>query len=189
MPVAGKSRRRIDAEGRECTRCEQYKPWDEYGDGGGPHSKEYRCKDCQVARNAAYLATHPEAMARHIARTVAYQKTDVGKEVNWRAKIKYKYGITAEQYLQLNEQQGGLCYICGLAETITHHSTGEVMRLGVDHDHSCTEGHDPKKGCAKCVRGLACYNCNIYMARVERSELLRPRFLDLLGQRPLLSAA
>lgn len=189
-------KRVVNEDGRECAysgegNCgHQFKPWDEYGPGDGPQGKERRCKECMTAKALDYAKRQPDPVKqRKNAQQTVYQKTDAGKESCRRAKLKYRYGISAYEYDQLLEKQDGLCYLCGLEETIVHHASGQIMLLGVEHDHACTEGHDPKKGCRKCVRGLACYNCNIFMARVERSELLRPRFLDLLDQRPLLSAA
>jgi hypothetical protein len=63
------------------------------------------------------------------------------------------YGVTPEQHQAILEVQGGRCAICKVA-------TGASKRLATDHDHFCTEGHDPKTGCQKCVRGLLCSNCN-----------------------------
>lgn len=51
--------------------------------------------------------------------------------------IKREYGITYDQYLDLYEAQGGVCFICGKAP--------RTIRLAVDHDH--------KTGA---VRGLLC---------------------------------
>lgn len=123
------------------------------------------------------------------ARELAYQKTPRGKAKCRRAKPKYLYGITEDQYLWLLEQQGGVCEICGLPEVVTHPSTKEIKRLGVEHSHDCDQGHDPKRACIHCIRSLACYNCNIYMGRVERSPRLAARFTDYLARRPFLDAS
>lgn len=63
------------------------------------------------------------------------------------------FGITPEQYEQIKDQQGGRCAICQTA-------TGATKALAIDHDHSCTQGHDPKRGCPDCVRGCLCSSCN-----------------------------
>lgn len=141
-----------------------------------------------VVKATAYVASQPDPVKqRRNARQAVYQQTENGKDKNRRAKLKWRYGITADQYDWMHRQQEGTCYVCGLVETVPHPETGKLKRLGVDHDHACDRGHDPKRGCTFCVRGLACYNCNIFMARVERSVLLRPRFEDLLARRPLLA--
>lgn len=63
------------------------------------------------------------------------------------------YGITIEFYWELYEFQGGLCYICRIAN-------GKTKNLSVDHDHKCEAGHDPDTACPLCVRGLLCGPCN-----------------------------
>ena len=66
------------------------------------------------------------------------------------------YGITPEQYAEIYESQGGVCFICRRA-------TGATRKLSVDHDHLIADqecGHDPKTGCPNCVRGLLCRPCN-----------------------------
>jgi Recombination endonuclease VII len=185
-------RRLVAAEGRECAysgngNCgHAFKEWHEFGPGTGPHGKERRCKACMVVKATEYLKREPTPVQqRRNTRQKTYQQTEAGKDVGRRAKIKYRYGITADQYDLLHEQQGGCCYFCGFIETVIHHATHEVMRLSVDHDHTCDQGHDPKRGCPACIRGLACYNCNIFIERAERSTLLRPRIEDLLARRPL----
>lgn len=81
-------------------------------------------------------------------------------------KVEVGYGITGEQYWALYEAQGGKCALCRVA-------TGKTKRLAVDHDHACTEGHDPKRGCPKCVRGLCCGPCNEILGRWGVEALIR----------------
>lgn len=41
---------RVDDNGRECTKCDKYKPWDEYYDKpAGKRGKQSHCKECWVA--------------------------------------------------------------------------------------------------------------------------------------------
>jgi hypothetical protein len=186
--MSGKSKRLIDADGRECSRCGKYKAWHEFSPGGGPHGKESRCKGCQTDRVADYLATREGAKVkrRRVERQSEYQRTDAGRAAAKRARLKYRYGITEEQYLWMYEQQDGVCILCGFPESVPHPASGTLKNLGVEHSHSCVMGHDPERACKHCIRGLACYNCNIYMARVERSPRLLGRFADYLVRRPLL---
>ncbi len=61
--------------------------------------------------------------------------------------LKRNYGITYAKYLEMYNEQGGVCKICG-SEGFTmakHHK----MKLVVDHCHVSGE-----------VRGLLCHNCN-----------------------------
>ena len=91
------------------------------------------------------------------------------------------YGITSEQYWAMYEAQGGCCYICQKA-------TGKTKALAVDHDHNCTEGHDPAHGCPKCVRGLLCSTCNHVVIGRYSAEALR-RAAYYLDNPPLIPIA
>jgi hypothetical protein len=70
-------------------------------------------------------------------------------------KVENTFGLTPAEYNALYEAQGGRCYVCSRAN-------GKTKRLAVDHDHvlASLHGHDPKKACKFCVRGLACGWCN-----------------------------
>lgn len=72
------------------------------------------------------------------------------------ARLKANFGITPETYWELYRYQGGRCYHCRIA-------TGATRRLAVDHDHNKGCGHDPKKGCPECNRGLLCHDCNQFL--------------------------
>lgn len=61
-----------------------------------------------------------------------------------RAKLKWHYGITLEEFNQLLEKQGGRCAICG-----TDKPSGRHNSFHVDHCHGTNK-----------VRGLLCSNCN-----------------------------
>ena len=60
------------------------------------------------------------------------------------SQLKYKYGITIEQYDQMFNKQGGLCAICGASQA----EIGKTF--AVDHCHETGK-----------VRGLLCGKCNI----------------------------
>jgi len=61
-----------------------------------------------------------------------------------RAKLKWHYGITLEEFNRILEKQGGRCAICGTTESGGRHNT-----FHVDHCHGSNR-----------VRGLLCLNCN-----------------------------
>ena len=61
-----------------------------------------------------------------------------------------RYGLTPEQYVEMETKQGGVCAVCKQPEK-------EKKRLSIDHDHQCCFGI---KSCGKCVRGLVCTRCN-----------------------------
>lgn len=70
--------------------------------------------------------------------------------------VKDKYGLTADDYRRLKAYQAGVCAVCARAK-------GTRRRLAVDHDHRCAEGHPAHLGCPRCVRGLLCAQCNLYL--------------------------
>ena len=144
-----------------CSGCKKNKAIVEFAlDRGKPRS---HCKECMNERQ------------------LAYQKTESGKLAGLRAKMKYRYNITLEQYDQLSKDQGDACYLCGEVETVPD-LNGVIRRLAVDHDHNCCPG---ARSYGKCIRSLLCYNCNRYMGRVDKSPKLQMRFADYLSRRAL----
>jgi hypothetical protein len=58
-----------------------------------------------------------------------------------RSHLRQKFGISPEQYREIEQAQGGMCRLCG--------KSPKTRQLAVDHDH--TTGS---------IRGLLCYRCN-----------------------------
>lgn len=69
---------------------------------------------------------------------------------NYGVHLKFKYGITYEQYLDMQQKQNGVCAIC---------AQPPVKKLFVDHCHTTGK-----------VRGLLCHSCNSYLGRLERNK-------------------
>jgi hypothetical protein len=84
------------------------------------------------------------------------------------SRLAANFELTPEQYWALYALQNGRCFGCRKA-------TGATKRLAVDHDHTLAEehGHDPKKGCIRCVRALLCGPCNQIIGRLDIAALLR----------------
>jgi hypothetical protein len=74
------------------------------------------------------------------------------------ASMKYKYGITYDDYESILLKQGGGCAICGTLEA------GGRGKFHIDHDHSCCP---TEKTCGKCVRGVLCAHCNTKLGMLE----------------------
>lgn len=71
------------------------------------------------------------------------------------AYLKKKYGIGADEYDAMLEEQGGCCVIC-------RGTNANGMRLAVDHDHTTGK-----------VRGLLCNHCNVLIGHArENSDYL-----------------
>ena len=123
------------------------------------------CKDCVAEGNTGTRRPTPypgpRCTTHHRAEKARRSKAAHGK------RVESTYGITESEYWELYEFQEGRCFICRRAY-------GKRKRLAVDHDHDCDQGHDPKVGCRKCVRGLCCVTCNrIVLGRYSEEDLVR----------------
>ena len=142
------------------------------------------CMNAESPAHAARPAPHPGPRCATCRRA---QLRDAKKRRKERL-VEELFGLTPEQYDRLYEAQGGRCYVCQRA-------SGKSKRLAPDHDHvlAVKHGHDPKRGCIKCVRGLACGWCNFEVlgrlgdnpATYERiaEELRNPPARRLFGVR------
>lgn len=81
------------------------------------------------------------------------------KRSNKRYYLKKRYGVTAEQFERMVNEQGGACAICGTIPT--------RRRLDVDHNHETGQ-----------VRGLLCMQCNTALGQFERYEKEFTKYLN-----------
>jgi len=100
------------------------------------NSRRYQLKNKAELRERR-LAQYWKDPDRSRARLRQYQHEHPDAVKSWH--LKYKYGITLEDYQRLYTKQSGQCAICGV----------EFPILGVDHSHESGR-----------VRGLLCQNCN-----------------------------
>jgi len=96
-----------------------------------------------------------------------YHRANPGKARE--AILRRDYGIGISDYDKMEEAQGGLCAICGSAETTNDPRTGKVRRLAVDHDK--------KTGC---VRGLLCRRCNTAIGLLDHDSNRLNRAVEYL---------
>lgn len=59
------SKKYRDHAGRVCTKCNEYKPWDEYYRGVGPNNKKTQCRDCEKAYGRHYKRDPAKQAASH----------------------------------------------------------------------------------------------------------------------------
>lgn len=72
--------------------------------------------------------------------------------------------------------QNGLCYLC--VEPLRTDRIGPKGGwIHVDHDRSCCRG---EKSCGSCIRGLACFACNVGIAKFDESPERMRRVADNL---------
>lgn len=81
-----------------------------------------------------------------------------------------RFGLTVENYIDLEKSQNGVCKICNLPEE-------NRRRLCVDHDHSCCPD---TSSCGKCVRGLICFKCNTALGMVKDNPETLQKMIDYL---------
>ena len=121
------------------------------------------------------LLSNPRRAARIRTR---YQKwelahpraRDYDQRKNW--EIIRRYGITLEEYHQMFERQGGVCFICG--------KPPKSRSLYIDHEH--VKGYvkmspEEKK---RHIRGLLCFGCNRYRMAGKMTTKEAKRILEYL---------
>ena len=87
---------------------------------------------------------------------------------NW--DLKHKYNITFKDYLEIWNNQNGVCAICGQPETKT--VKGTLSMLSVDHNHKTGK-----------IRGLLCFKCNTTLGRINDSSDVLKKMIDYLNTR------
>jgi hypothetical protein len=89
------------------------------------------------------------------------------KEQARRASLK-KFGLTPEQYSEMEKAQDGLCAICKRPPTA---SDPRKKRLCVDHDHETGK-----------VRQLLCHGCNVGLGCLQDNTAILFRAIEYLNQ-------
>lgn len=114
----------------------RYRPKDcvDCGEGFTPgNSRQLRCVPCGLNYRRG------RSKRRWAAKTLDEKKS------GW---LRWKHGMSAEEYKRLLEKQAGRCAICAVPEA---EAMGRVPgSLQVDHCHKTGR-----------IRGLLCWNCNI----------------------------
>lgn len=122
----------LAAPGKECPRCKQFKNWNEYPLGVSGQRIHSYCKLCLDEYNKEWRARaridpnsprHPKNRRRyHLSKT---------------------FGLTVEEYEEIEERQDWKCGICEKALL-------EIRFPHVDHNHETGR-----------VRGILCFDCNV----------------------------
>lgn len=96
-------------------------------------------KEIYAAKSKAWREANPERAKENRRRNYELNKEKNTEYSTWYNR-KRKLGITKENYIELLEEQKGVCSIC--KQTCT-------KSLAVDHDHTTGK-----------IRGLLCNSCN-----------------------------
>lgn len=151
-----------------CGRCRRLVPVEAFHrNKSRPDGLARWCKPCVKAYSREWNA-RPEVKERNSARALARYHALSKDEKLRMQKRRYnlgrhllsKYGLTLDDYAAMAGVQGGGCAIC-------EQPPKEGRRLAVDHDHGCCPG---EKSCGKCVRGLLCTTCNVWLGFYENRE-------------------
>lgn len=94
------------------------------------------------------------------------------ESLNHKYRLSHRFGITIERYVELLEEQKGVCAICLHPETSV--LRGHVRRLAVDHDHKTGR-----------VRALLCFRCNAGIGRFREDTEVLIRAASYLRQHAL----
>lgn len=110
---------------RICTFCQIKQPIDAFVNAGV--KLDYRCKACNIVISRDWY---------HGNRGRAREQM-----------IRWRFGITGEEYAARFTAQGGVCAICGKPSEVD--GAYNKRNLAIDHDHL-----------TGAVRGLLCHHCN-----------------------------
>lgn len=147
------------AMNKQCSQCFETKPLDDFSPNPlGKQGRHPRCKKCSNENAREHRRKRAEREGR-VVRPQALteeERTERKRVSKRKAHLKWKYGITPEQYDKMLATQGGVCAIC-----MKDGSDSRGYSMHVDH---C---HDTGK-----VRGLLCHRCNTALGNLGSPELL-----------------
>ena len=152
---------------KKCTKCLVEKPLDHFSNrAASKDGKMTQCKDCSNKSKKKYYQDNREVIAERNAKYRAGNRKEISEkrkptspEQGRKYAMKYRFGITQEQYDRMFVEQNGICAIC---ENVS--DNGQL--LCIDHDHSCCPG---RKTCGECIRGLLCTRCNMAIGQLREN--------------------
>ncbi len=127
---------------KTCTKCEAEKIVAAFPKKGG------QCKACRNEYLKKWIKTDKgkeyrrKSRKKHKARIAAERKRYNDSPTARTKYLKYKYGVTHDDYEKKKKMQGNVCAICGREQG--------YKRLAVDHNHATNQ-----------IRGLLCERCNL----------------------------
>lgn len=130
---------------RACSICKEIKPGSAFAACRTRPAGRSECRACRAA------ITH--------ARYEEGKKTQVDR-ARW-AGVKWRYGITKDDWLAMFDAQGGCCRICGRTLTVYTGGRQDKSKTVTDHCHETGT-----------VRGILCGNCNLGIGYLHTPELL-----------------
>ena len=101
--------------------------------------------------NRTYKAKHPQRI----------------KDSNRRWMLKKEWGLTLDQYAEMETAQHGVCGICQKPESLINPHTKKPYSLQVDHNHR-----------TGALRGLLCHKCNKAIGLLNEDVMAAFRYLE-----------
>lgn len=115
-----------------------------------------RTKETRRLRGIAYREKNKERLK--IEKAAYFQKNKKRINAAWNKQVlRYRYGLTPEQYDKILSIQNGVCAICGKLRLASNQK-----RMGVDHCHETEK-----------VRGILCNWCNYAIGQLDNIETLK----------------
>lgn len=152
---------------KQCRICRKFKEETEFVKTKFEKSgRRSECKDCRAKSVRKWGLENP--LKRKKSRQEETRRRQLEPfEVRRNRWLKWKHGISLEEYNILFQKQNFSCAIC------KSKTAGGKGMFHVDHNHKCCNG---EKSCGKCTRGLLCTTCNMIVVHfVEHySNLFEP---------------
>ena len=128
--------------------------------------------ECRTA--AALQETRERKTTRRVGQTLVTP----ADRARWNKAYRLaRYGLTAERFAQLLEDQDHACAMCRA-------DFEDGQPICIDHDHDCCP--DEKSSCGACVRGLLCVSCNTSLGIIEAKLALAEGYLARVPARPAI---
>ena len=135
---------------KTCTKCKQTKSQSEF------YTKTYK------GRTRYQTWCKPCSLADH--------KTRYTPQRDFKSKLKLRYNLTWEQYIDLYNKQQGQCKICTKFIKVPGKTTQPKSEMAcVDHDHQTGR-----------IRGLLCSHCNTMLGLARDSTFILSNAISYL---------
>lgn len=194
-----KGKWRITADGRQCSRCRQFKSWSDFSKNkhgtrgyqswcrdcfrehtGAEKKQEYRitdggreCSECGEFKPWSEFHIRRDLSTGHASHCKACRKKRTRKDMDSGSirdrELRRKYGIDLERYEAMVREQDDRCAICGTGEKGV--ARGRVRYWSVDHDHE-----------TGAIRALLCQKCNALLGLAKDDFTVLERAIEYLKQ-------
>lgn len=121
-----------------------------------PHKNGRHCSDCGEFKLAVDFSLEKDSRSKG-GIAMRSKCKPCHEHIKWKAFILRTYGITADQYYELLDEQDGTCALC--KSSIVNNERITSNKLFIDHCHS--SGKVRGLLCSKCNHGLGLFNDDV----------------------------